>query len=395
MSRHFSEFADRLSAFIARCFRTGTCASPALDETESTFNRLARELFGLQFAHNSVYRRFCEARGVTPDRIVHWFEIPACPTSAFKEFDITCLPPAERKLVFHSSGTTQKNRSRHYHSPESVAVYEASLLTWFRRHFLGEAAVPPHPALSLGEREIGAASQEWGKIPILSLTPPPSSAPNSSLVHMFATIQRHCGSAPKAFGGVIGADGEWELDFKVIDAFLASVKGEPDPVIIAGTAFNFVQLIDRLSQNGIRRCLPLGSRILETGGYKGRTRSIPKTELYALISQGLGVEPSNIISEYGMSELSSQAYDRTFRGADARRSYRFPPWVRVQIISPEDGQPVSIGQTGLIRVFDLANVWSAMAIQTEDLGMEIGEGGFELIGRNVEAEPRGCSLMTA
>jgi hypothetical protein len=128
---------------------------------------------------------------------------------------------------------------------------------------------------------------------------------------------------------------------------------------------------------------------METGGYKGRSRSLPKKELHALIAGRLGVPPSLIICEYGMSELSSQAYNQR---TEATRVFQFPPWARLQIISPETGCEVSEGETGLIRVFDLANVCSVMAIQTEDLGLRRGDN-FELLGRAQMAEPRGCSLL--
>jgi len=136
---------------------------------------------------------------------------------------------------------------------------------------------------------------------------------------------------------------------------------------------------------------------METGGYKGRSRSLTKTELHALITRQLSLSPSHVICEYGMSELSSQAYDEVAAGASrttnrASRRFHFPPWARAQIISPETGREVAVGETGLIRVFDLANVFSVMAIQTEDLGIR-REGGFELIGRAELAGPRGCSLM--
>ena len=135
---------------------------------------------------------------------------------------------------------------------------------------------------------------------------------------------------------------------------------------------------------------------METGGYKGRSRSLPKRELHALISQALGIPRDHIVCEYGMSELSSQAYDRAVGPSrfthHVSRSFHFPPWARVQIISPETGREVGEGETGLIRVADLANVYSVMAIQTEDLGIRHGDG-FALAGRAVLAEPRGCSLM--
>jgi hypothetical protein len=162
-----------------------------------------------------------------------------------------------------------------------------------------------------------------------------------------------------------------------------------------GTAFSFVHLLDYLAEKNLRFDLPAGSRVMETGGYKNRSRTMPKAELHQLITERLGVPPSHIICEYGMSELSSQAYDSAIHHPSSiihHRVFQFPPWARVQIISPETGREVADGETGLIRVFDLANVFSVMAIQTEDLGIRRG-GGFELIGRAQLAEPRGCSLM--
>jgi hypothetical protein len=93
-----------------------------------------------------------------------------------------------------------------------------------------------------------------------------------------------------------------------------------------------------------------------------------------------------------MSELSSQAYDTTPHQLERGRVFRFPPWARVQVISPETGREVPEGETGLLRIWDLANVWSVLAIQTEDMAVRRGNG-FELVGRAVQAEPRGCSLM--
>jgi hypothetical protein len=136
---------------------------------------------------------------------------------------------------------------------------------------------------------------------------------------------------------------------------------------------------------------PAGSRVFETGGYKGRSRSIPKAELHQLIEEQLGIPQSHIISEYGMSELSSQGYDRT-AGKNGTRIFQFPPWARAIVISPETRDEVPDGGTGLLRIYDLANVGSILAVQTEDLAIRRGEG-FELIGRAAFAEPRGCSLL--
>ena len=128
---------------------------------------------------------------------------------------------------------------------------------------------------------------------------------------------------------------------------------------------------------------------METGGYKGRSRALSKERLHEWIGQVLGIAKNQIVTEYGMSELSSQAYNRVVGCAGG--VFHFPPWAKAQIVSPETGVEAAEGETGLVRVFDLANVRSVMAIETEDLAVRRGDG-FELIGRAAAAEPRGCSL---
>ncbi|MDB6125799.1 MAG: putative acyl protein synthase/acyl-CoA reductase-like protein [Pedosphaera sp.] len=328
------------------------------------FNELALELFGLQFAANQPYARFCQSRKATPATVRHWVDIPAMPTAGFKELELTSIPSAERTRVFYSSGTTEQRPSRHFHNAESLAIYEASLLPWFKAHLMSE------------------------QINFIALTPPPEKAPHSSLVHMFETVGRELNSQKIDFTGTVGNDGAWGLDEEKTVQMLTAAN---QPVMLLGTAFSFVHLVDALAERKLAMRLPEGSRVLETGGYKGRSRTMPKTELHTLITRWLGVETSRIVCEYGMSELSSQAYDKAMRSAE--RIFRFPPWAKVQIISPETGKEVGEGETGLIRVFDLANVRSVMAIQTEDLGVRRGDG-FELIGRAALSEPRGCSLMS-
>ena len=142
-----------------------------------SFNQLALSLFALQFDHNPPYRRFCESRRVAPDTIEHWSRIPAIPTAAFKEFELTSLPAGHRAFVFHSSGTTGRRPGRHFHDAESLSLYEASLLPWFQIHLLPEFP-PTNPQSEIGNSQSG--------IRFLSLTPPPELAPHSSLGHMFA-----------------------------------------------------------------------------------------------------------------------------------------------------------------------------------------------------------------
>jgi hypothetical protein len=230
-----------------------------------------------------------------------------------------------------------------------------------------------------------------------------------------AELQTEVVRASTAFLGTVGMGDRWTLDFDRTLKTLREAVDQNRPLLLLGTAFSFVHLLDFLAERNLRFDLPAGSRVMETGGYKNHSRSMPKTDLHQFITERLGISSSHIICEYGMSELSSQAYDLgalasrrrvsslcseqdagvtpAFPGLDTRH-FRFPPWARAQIISPETGREAADGETGLIRVFDLANVFSVMAIQTEDLGIRRGEH-FELIGRAQLAEPRGCSLMAA
>ena len=388
MNKELSNLAVRLRGLIAN--RQSAIGNPQ-------FSKLALELFTLQFQHNPAYQKICGARRVTPKEVEHWTQIPAVPASAFKELELTCIPPEKRTTVFHSSGTTEQKPSRHFHNAESLALYEMSLWAWFEQNLFSNC-------------ELRIANCE-----LLVLTPPPERVPHSSLVHMFETIRQKLGGASvpasrTGFLGKLATDGSWTLDFAAALAALddnSKLKTQ-NPKLFLGTAFSFVHLLDYLVEQNLRVELPAGSRVMETGGYKNRSRSMPKAELHSLIMERLGVPVENIICEYGMSELSSQAYDSvtsdgwrvTINRSASRhpslvtRRLRFPPWARVQITSPETGREVADGETGLIRVFDLANVFSVAAIQTEDLGVRRGDG-FELIGRAQLAEPRGCSLMTA
>jgi len=369
---------------------------------ELNFDSLALELFALQFQHNTAYRKICEARGRTPRTVEHWTQIPAAPTAAFKELELSCISPEERDAVFYSSGTTGQTPSRHFHNAESLLVYETSSWLWFEQNVLRSA-----DGSSSGSEKRGQAVR--APFGLICLTPPPEQAPHSSLVHMFETVRQKMGAAKTVFVGTIATDAAWALDYDALLAALSPGSGTPDPRphLLLGTAFSFVHLLDFLVENDLRVQLPVGSRVMETGGYKNRSRAMPKEELHALITERLGVPPENIVCEYGMSELSSQAYavtsDTCQVTGEAASSchlspvtchFHFPPWARVQIVSPETGREVADGETGLIRIFDLANVFSVMAVQTEDLGVRHGSG-FGLMGRARMAELRGCSLMSA
>jgi len=218
---------------------------------------------------------------------------------------------------------------------------------------------------------------------------------------MIATVMRQFDNGRAVFAGRPVDENAWALDTDKAHAVLDRATEDGTPLCLLTTAFHCVELISSLQARGRPVSLPKRSRLMETGGYKGRSREVPKQELYDLVTRWIGIEPECVVSEYGMTELSSQAYDGVAqtierapgnRPGPGSRAFRFPPWARFEVISTETGRPAGPGEPGLLRVYDLANIRSVLAIQTEDLAVA-RVGGFELIGRRTGSEPRGCSLM--
>lgn len=363
MPSHLHILAAQIGEFIGQ-----STAQEAFSHLDVEFDRLARTLFHAQFETNPVYRSWCRQRGLVPGKEASWADIPALSTTAFKELEVTSVPATERTHWFSSSGTTAQIPSRHFHHPASLALYETAARAGLERRW---------PA-------VHRPRILW------SLTPPPTQAPHSSLVHMFDTWSRDIGSNPTVFFGQAGPDG-WILDGPDVRQRLDSLA---EPVMLVGTAFNFVHLLNHLATSGDSLRLPEGSLILETGGYKGRSREIPRAELHRELSQRLGLPPSSIVTEYGMSELSSQAYSTPPSADGTPPVLQFPPWARARIVSPEHGREVAEGETGIVQILDLANVWSVLCLQTADLAVR-RRNGFEWVGRATHSERRGCSLMSS
>jgi hypothetical protein len=364
-----AQFAPATRDFIRR---SGSTRDPASSDEE--FNRIALGIFQHQFESIPIYRAFCAQRGMPPTSVNHWTQIPALPVSAFKSHDVTSVGVEQRVATFHSSGTTGHHPSRHHHSAASLSVYEDSLLPWFAAHVLPEG------------------SRQATEIQLISLTPSRREAPHSSLAHMIDCAARSLPWAGTTFLGKVTAEG-WQLDGDEVCVTLERASASGQPVCLVGTAFSFVHLLDHLEEVGAEAPLDSVSRIMETGGYKGRSRALPRQELHRLIASHLEIDETQIVCEYGMSELSSQGYDRIM-GTTGVRAFQFPPWARVRLIDPETGLDVAANEPGLISIVDLANIASVLALQTEDLGRR-HHTGFELIGRVAEAEARGCSLMPA
>ena len=336
---------------------------------EDRFNDLALRVFRYQCHTNPVYGAFVRRRGVVPGGVTRWEEIPAVPTQAFKSLALVAGDPGRVERVFRTSGTTRGRDRRGEHHVLDLSLYRGSLLPNFRAFLLPEDE----------------------PLPCLCLLPSPEEAPDSSLSFMLATVRESTGRT----GGGFFLRPSGEIETKALRDAILGAEEEARPVVLAGTAFAFVHLLEMLESEGWRARLPEGSRIMETGGYKGRSRSLPREELYLGLEEGLGVPASRIVNEYGMTELLSQFYEPVLVGGVApeltRRFHQGPPWVRTRALDPLTLEPVPPGEVGILSHVDLANLGSAMAVLTEDLGQMV-EGGFRLRGRAAGAEPRGCSL---
>ncbi len=342
------------------------------EKDETAFNALALQLFAYQFERNAPYRRLCEQRGVTPATVRHWSEIPPVPVQAFKVLPIACEPLETAQAVFLSSGTTRGEGQRSRHFIFNLSLYETSVLRWFEPHLLPERE-PMRMAI---------------------LFPPPDELPNSSLGHMLATILKKWGKEPSDWFLRQG-----RLQTEELTAWLRQAEADKEPVLLMGTSFSFVHLLDWCLAQGVTFRLPEGSRLMDTGGFKGRSREVDRRDLLQLYERVLGIPEAQCVNEYGMAELSSQFYDgvvgqpyRVTLGSQQARYHLPPPWVRTRVCYPETMEEVKEGDRGILCHYDLANRGSALAVLTEDVGIKVSNG-FVLLGRAQGSELRGCSVL--
>jgi hypothetical protein len=315
---------------------------------------------------------------VDPQAISGGADVPAVPCDAFRLARLAAHPPEADTRVFRTSGTSLGPASRGEHPLRTTTTYEAAALAWGAR-------------MLWPDRD---------RLRVLVLAPPLLEAPDSSLGFMLDRFAARLGG-PASWhvrgAGASGASGA-ELDVAGFEQACAEARAAGEPAIVLGTSFAFVHLLEVQPRGS--RTLPEGSRAMQTGGFKGRSREVPAEELRQAIAEALGVPPSHVAGEYGMTELSSQLYEGTLaaalgapvtgRGA-APGVYLPPPWVRVAAVDPATLAPVPEGEIGIARIVDLANVDSAVAVQTSDR-VRVTERGVELLGRAPGAPPRGCSI---
>jgi len=333
------------------------------------FDEWALRVFEYQFESNPTYSSYCQKKGVTPSTLGGWSEIPPVPTSAFKVAPLISGDPSLVQRVFRTSGTTHGPQNRGEHHILDLELYRSSLLPNLRAHIYGDEL----------------------NLRLLNLVPSPNEVPDSSLSFMLGEALSHLSDGD---GGFFVRTNQG-LDVDALGEAVTQATLEEKPIVLAGTAFAFVHWLDALAGSDCKFNLPPGSRILETGGFKGKSRTLSRPVLYEGLSKVFGVPIQWITNEYGMTELLSQFYEpmlTTSVKSLKDRRHIGPPWMRTRVLDPNTLDPMPAGEHGILCHYDLANAGSVMAILTEDLGSLDSEGGLLIAGRLQGAESRGCSL---
>ncbi len=329
------------------------------------FDRLACDIARYQAAYVEGYARLCAARAAAPSSFRMALDCPAVPTDAFKVCRVAAFPKEETTRCFRTSGTTLGSRGSH--ELRDLGSYDAAAVAFGRWSLAHDLSPRAH---------------------LVALAPSPQQAPDSSLSHMIDLFVRTFG-VKRADAETYFIQGD-TLDVAGLDQRIARALVAHEPVLLLATSFALVFLLEALDEAPFR--LPNGSRVMMTGGFKGRSREIDEAELRRTLAHTFAVPPRDIAGEYGMTELSSQFYEGTIRDAGARSGvYVEPPWARVVPVDPETLAPVAAGEIGMARIEDLMNVDSAFAVLASDRVKRV-EGGFVLVGRATGATPRGCSI---
>jgi hypothetical protein len=310
-----------------------------------TFDNIALQLFLYQYEHNDIYKNFTNALHILPDHVKTVEQIPFLPVSFFKTHRVTTGKWNDAAFVFESSGTTGEIPSKHY--VHDAKLYEDALLAGFDKYY-----------------------GQLDDYVILALLPSYLERGNSSLVHMAKVLIEKSGH---------GESGFYLDEFQKLHDLLRRLEHKKQKTLLLGVTFallDFAALYPMKLEHTI---------VMETGGMKGRREEMTRSEVHDILKRQWHL--NKVHSEYGMTELLSQAYskgDGIFRTTDT-----------MKILTRDMNDPMDVKTlgNGLINVIDLANVYSCAFIATDDIGNIHKNGAFEVVGRADNAALRGCSLM--
>ncbi len=313
--------------------------------TSTDFEAMALSVFRMQYAENPVYREFCRYLDTNPAAVIQLSDIPFLPIGFFKSREIISKGK-KSEIIFTSSGTTGNLTSKHLVS--DIQVYEKSFRKAFA-HFYGDIS----------------------EYCVLALLPSYLEREGSSLIYMVDDLIQKSGHEKSGF---------YLDNLQGLKDELTQLEAAGAKTLLIGVSF---ALLDMVEKHPVKLQHTI---IMETGGMKGRRKELIREELHHILKSGFGVD--RIHSEYGMTELLSQAYSK------GNGRFETPPWMKIMIRDTEDPMTYHpTGKTGGINIIDLANVNSCAFIATQDLGKLHPDGNFEILGRFDYSDVRGCNLM--
>jgi len=316
-----------------------------LTKEPASFTKIALDVFEYQYKHNQVYKAYCDLLEKTPNTVNHIEDIPFIPIEFFKNHVIYCGNVPNDATRFTSSGTSGQINAKHF--VHDIEVYISSYKLAFEQ-FVGKAK----------------------DLCIFALLPAYLERTGSSLILMAEGLIKESKYPQSGF---------YLNNYKELQARLVENQKQNIPTLLIGVSFALLDMAEDFAIDFPELIL------METGGMKGRRKELIRAELHAILKDGFGVE--NVWSEYGMTELLSQAY------APKDGTYQTPPWMKILLRDVYDPfSYVGQGKTGVLNIIDLANLESCAFIQTQDLGKQT-KVGFEVLGRTDTSDTRGCNLM--
>ncbi|HNT00024.1 MAG TPA: acyl-protein synthetase, partial [Polyangiaceae bacterium] len=328
-----------------------------------SFDSLAVDIARFQFQCETGVEKLYKAKNIDTGSLTLASQIPAVPTDVFKLRRVACHPAELDTYRFLTSGTTLGARGMH-------PVRDADTYRRGTRAWASQMLYPDTDRL------------DW-----ILLAPPFADSPHSSLGFMLDDL---CAATQ---GQATWAVLDGRVDVDAISRALYCANQRQMPIIMAGASFAFVHLLEALQ--GRNLALGQRGRVMQTGGFKGKSKEVEALALREQIARSLKIPTDAVISEYGMTELGSQAYEGRWRGwlglEQPHEDFVCPPWMRVTTVHQETLEPLPDGEIGIARIEDLTNVDSAVAVQTADRVRVMGNR-FQLLGRTPGATPRGCSI---
>lgn len=347
---------ERLASAVQAMIASGPEGDPR------PFDALCLDLFQFQYENNAPYRTFCQGHGVEPTRVTHWRDIPAFPTDAFKKELVTSFPLVESVMAQLTRGTTANRRGQIFRDAIGRTLIFAA------NHAMTAAYLFPD-------------FDPTHRCQILILAPSPEMAPSMGMAMGMAMTQKAFGSPDSTF--LLDKTG---INLKGLLEALEASEQERRPVALIGATGAFVYFFQVCRKKGISFHLPKGSRISDGGGYRGRFGKMDRDDYRNSAQEILNIPDYACINVLGMAESATNYFENSLRAhvlgkSTTSRRMIPPPWTRVTAVHLEDLTPLPPGEVGILCHYDLVNLPTVVAVQSDNLGMVDPEGGFHLIGR--------------